>query len=136
MVCTVNKKPKRYRDLLVRQKAMDLVAESYKLARRLPQEELFGLRAQMQRAAVSVPANIAEGFGRWHRKEYVHHLRIAAGSVAELETHFFIAARLRYVDEPEVKSALQQTDEIGRMLTTLIQRISAPSTRTDRSQSP
>lgn len=107
------------------QKAMDLVEESYKLAKRLPQEELYGLRSQVQRAAVSVPANIAEGFGRWHRKEYVHHLRIAAGSVAELETHFFIAARLQYLQEPDIKSVLQRTDEIGRMLTTLIQRISA-----------
>jgi len=74
---------------------------------------------------VSVRANTAEAFDRWHRKEYMHHLRIAVGSVAELETHFFIAARLEYVQEPDMKSALQQTGQIGRMLTTLIQRISA-----------
>jgi four helix bundle protein len=125
LASTVNKKPKSYRDLLVWQEAMDLVAESYKLAKKLPQEELFGLRSQMQRAAVSVPANLAEGFGRWHRKEYLHHLRIAAGSVAELETHFIIAARLQYLQEPNLKSALQQTNEPGRMLTTRIQRIFA-----------
>jgi len=110
---------------------MDLVDESYRLGKGLPHEELFGLRSQIQRAAVSVPANIAEGFGRWHRKEYVHHLRIAAGSVAEVETHFLIAARLQYFREPDIEFLLRRTDEIGRMLTTLIQRISASAKQGD-----
>lgn len=117
-------KPKSYRDLLVWQKAMDVVVESYRLTKLLLREELSGLCSQIRRAAISVPANIAEGFGRWHRKEYVHHLRIAAGSVSELETHFLTAARLHYLQEPQTKTLLRQTDEIGRMLTRLIQRIS------------
>ncbi|MFV9505811.1 MAG: four helix bundle protein [Oscillochloridaceae bacterium umkhey_bin13] len=83
-----------YRDLLVWQKSMDLVTEIYQLTRQFPHEELFGLTSQTRRAAVSIPANIAEGYGRIHRKEYLHHLSIARGSLMEVETHLQIAVRL------------------------------------------
>ncbi|HEY1422754.1 MAG TPA: four helix bundle protein [Candidatus Acidoferrum sp.] len=126
MAESLKSKPKTYRDLQVWQKAMDLVENCYQVSRSLPKDELFGLTSQIRRAAVSVPANIAEGFGRWHRKEYVHHLRMAAGSVTELETHLLIAGRLRYLQSDAVQYLLKATDEIGRMLNGLIKALSNP----------
>ena len=118
---------KSYRDLKVWQKAMDLVVESYQMARRFPKNETFGLASQVQRAAVSVPANIAEGHGREHLGEYLHHLSVATGSLTELETHFLIAGRLSYVSSAEVEAILNRTAEVGRMLSGL-KRSLKPST--------
>jgi four helix bundle protein len=114
------KKLRSYRELLVWQKAMDLVAASYVLARKLPQSELFALSSQIRRAAVSIPANIDEGYGRWNVREYVHHLRIASGSLTELETHFMIGSRLGYLSVAEVEKVLINTDELGRMSMALV----------------
>lgn len=97
---------KSYRELLVWQKAMDLVAESYRVAGSLPRSETYGLKSQIQRAAVSIPANIAEGHGREHLGDYLHHLSIASGSVAELETHFLVAERLSLLAKDEITRAL------------------------------
>ena len=105
-----------YRKLDVWQKAMDLVIECYHAAKRFPREEVYGLISQIQRAAVSVPANIAEGQGREHRKEFLHHLSIAHGSLAELETHLQIAERLNYLNSNDVQSLLTRSEEIGRMI--------------------
>ena len=105
-----------YRKLDVWQKAMDLLVECYRTSKEFPREELYGLTSQLQRAAVSVPANIAEGQGREHRKEFLHHLSIAHGSVAELETHLQIAERLGYLYSGEVQSLLTRSEEIGRMI--------------------
>jgi four helix bundle protein len=107
---------KSYRDLKAWTKAMDLVVESYKIAAKLPQKELYGLANQIQRAAVSVPANIAEGHGRDHLGDYLHHLSIANGSLAELETHFMIAERLAYVEKTQIEKVLEMAGEISRML--------------------
>ena len=85
-----------YEDLEVWQRAMDLVVDCYDLTRSFPQTEQFGLTAQLQRAAVSVPANIAEGQARRHTREFLRYLTIARGSLAELETHIQIAKRLGY----------------------------------------
>jgi four helix bundle protein len=90
------KKIESYRDLLVWQKSMDLVAEVYKLLGGLPTNERYGLTSQLQRAAGSIPANIAEGFGRWHKNEFVRFLLVANGSLKELETHLLIAVRVGY----------------------------------------
>jgi four helix bundle protein len=90
------KKIESFQDLLVWQKSMDLVTESYVLVHRLPQNKQYGLASQMRRAAVSIPANIAEGFGRWHSKEFVHFLLVANGSLKELETHLLIGKRLGF----------------------------------------
>ena len=84
-----------YRDLQVWEKGMDLVVDDYRFAKSLPKSELYGLTSQMQRAAVSVPANIAEGHGREHLGEYLHHLSMANGSLMELETHCLLAVRLK-----------------------------------------
>ena len=102
---------------------MELVRTTYRLAETLPRKELFGLSAQSRRAAVSIPANIAEGFGRWHRKEYVHHLRITNGSLKELETHLLIGESLDYLQHSQVTTALEETAEIGRMLFVLIKKL-------------
>src|SRR3989338_4809921 len=83
-----------YRDLIVWQRAMDLVREIYKITLQFPKSELYGLASQMQRAAVAIPSNIAEGFQRGHRKEYCQFLRIAFGSGAELETQIELCKNL------------------------------------------
>jgi four helix bundle protein len=107
---------RNYRDLKVWQKAMDLVVASYDLTRQFPQSELYGLVSQTQRAAVSIPANIAEGHGRAHLGDYLHHLSVANGSLMELETHCLLAGRLGYLKEPQVNGILDLTAEDGRML--------------------
>jgi len=84
-----------FRDLRVWQLAMDLVELVYRLTRSFPRNEIYGLASQIQRAAVSVPSNIAEGHTREHTKEYLHHLSMSQASLAELETHLEIAIRLR-----------------------------------------
>jgi len=119
---------KSYRDLQVWQKAMALVVESYSVARLLPKSESYGLIGQIQRAAVSVPANIAEGHGREHLGDYVRHLSIANGSLMELETHFLIAVELRYVTHEQTAAAMSMTSEVGRMLTGLTRRLRGPLT--------
>ena len=105
-----------YRDLEVWQKAMDLVVACYEMTKAFPKNEIYGLSSQMQRTAVSVPANIAEGHQRRHSKEFLQHLSIACGSLAELETHIQIASRLDYIDERDLMRAMTKTAEIGRML--------------------
>jgi len=117
-----------YRDLFVWRKAMDLVVTSYDLAKKFPRQEIYGLTAQLQRAAVSIPANIAEGHGRKHRGDYLHHLSMARGSLLELETHLLIAVRLKYVDAGDVQLILESTDELGRMISGLIQKLRDKST--------
>jgi len=107
---------KSYRDLEVWQKAMDLVVECYRITNKFPRSELYGLTSQLRRAAVSVPSNIAEGRERQHTKEFVQHLAIAYGSLAELETHLQIAQRLTYLDSRQVRQVLEKTSEVGRML--------------------
>ena len=112
-----------YRDLQVWQKAMDLVVASYQLTRRLPRNESFGLVTQIQRAAVSIPANIAEGQGRRHLGDYLHHLSVANGSLMELETHLLLTTRLSYLARGEVEPVLKLAEEVGRMLGGLTQKL-------------
>jgi four helix bundle protein len=112
-----------YRDLDVWQKAMDLVVNCYNIENQFPKAEAYGLTSQLQRAAVSVPANIAEGHGRSHTKEFLNHLSMAYGSLMEVETHLQIASRLRYIDRPSLEKLLEKSGEIGRMLNGLIQSL-------------
>src|SRR6185295_19174039 len=86
-----------FRDLRVWQAGMDLVEKVYLLTQNFPKQEVYGLTSQMQRAAVSIPSNIAEGHTREHSKEYLHHLSMAQASLAELKTQLEIAARLKYL---------------------------------------
>jgi four helix bundle protein len=102
-----------YRDLEVWQKAMDLVVACYRAAAQFPKTETYGLTIQLQRAAVSVPANIAEGQGRNHTKEFINHLSMAYGSLMEVETHLQIASRLNYLEASSMQVILSQCAEIG-----------------------
>ena len=120
-----------YRDLKVWQRAVDMVEGMYCLSRRLPSEEKFGLTSQLRRAAVSVPANIAEGYGRAQRGEYLQHLSIARGSLAEVETLLVLCVRLKLLDREETRTAWELCQETGRMLGALQSslRSSRPSTK-------
>ena len=112
-----------YRELHVWQKAVDLAVESYRFSGVFPKTEIYGLTAQIRRAAVSVAANIAEGYGRGSRKEYLQFLTTAQGSLNEVETHAIIAERLSYATRAQREQLLSQTDQIGRMLGSLIRKL-------------
>jgi four helix bundle protein len=112
-----------YRDLKVWQKGMDLVVASYRLTEQLPRSEVYGLVSQIRRAALSIPSNIAEGHGRSHTREYLHHLSFAKGSLMELETQLIAANRLQFIDESATSGLLSATSEIGRMLSGLSRRL-------------
>ena len=105
-----------YADLDVWVKSMSLVEEVYKFTKALPSDERFGLITQMQRAAVSIPSNIAEGHGRRSTGAYLNHLSISYGSLMELETQIQISQRLNYIDQALQIRLLNKTAEIGRML--------------------
>ena len=107
---------RNYRDLQVWQKAMDLVVDCYQLTYSFPKEELYGLTNQVRRAAVSIPANLAEGHSRFNKREFVQFIGIATGSLAELETHLLIAMKLNYLDKSRTDPVLGKTDELARML--------------------
>jgi len=108
-----------YRDLRVWQVAVDLVERIYDVTRPFPRHEMFGLAGQMQRAAVSVSANIAEGHTREYTKEYLKHISVARGSLAEVQTLLEIAARLGYISRDECQQVLDEAFALGRQLTTL-----------------
>ena len=95
---------------------MDLVEETYRLAQSFPKKEVYALSSQMRRAAVSIPANIAEGHARESTKEFLHYISIALGSLAELETPLILAGRLSHLEERDVSTTLSEADELGRML--------------------
>ena len=95
---------------------MDLVVVCYALARRLPDFERYGLASQLRRASVSVPANIAEGYGRAHRGDYVRHLSIARGSITELQTLLDLCERLDYVLHSELRPARDLADRVASLL--------------------
>ncbi|MGO8789320.1 MAG: four helix bundle protein [Terriglobia bacterium] len=109
-----------YRDLELWQKAMDPVVECYGATKKLPDCELYGLISQIERAAVSIPANVAEGQGRQHRPEFIQHLSIAYGSLTEVETHIQIARRLNYLNDDDERRLLDRTGEVGRLLNGLL----------------
>ena len=112
-----------FRDLIVWQRAMNVADGVYRLTSGYPRDELFGLTSQTRRAAVSIAANIAEGHGRGTRAAYAGFLRIARGSLRELETHLLLAKRLGMASGDPVDMLLADVDEIGRMLHTLIARL-------------
>ncbi|HEX5077468.1 MAG TPA: four helix bundle protein [Gemmatimonadaceae bacterium] len=116
-----------YRDLDVWKRSMDLVVDVHEVTRALPPSERYGLTSQLRRAAVSVAANIAEGNGRTHRKEYAHHVSIARGSILELITCLEIAQRLGYLSAALVAPVLQQADTISRMLLMLLRALEKPA---------
>ena len=116
-----------HRDLLVWQRAMEVAVSTYELTRQYPRDELFGLTSQSRRAAASVAANIAEGYGRATRQAYLNFLRIARGSLKELETHLVLAQRVGLAAPERTDVLLGQTDELGRMLHGLISKVQTRS---------
>ncbi len=104
-----------FRDLEVWQRGMALTEAVYRLTANFPKHELYGLTSQLQRAAVSVPSNVAEGNGRESTKEYIHHLAIAMGSLSELQTQLLLAERLKYSAPAEVVPLVDDCDTLGRM---------------------
>jgi four helix bundle protein len=114
-----------HRDLIVWNKAMDLVEDIYRLTARFPRTEIYRLTDQLCRAVVSVPSNIAEGNGRATRGEYAHQLvGIAKGSLNEVETQIMIAVRLKYITDEDAAPVLAAIGEVGRMLVALRRRLS------------
>ena len=113
---------KGYRDLIVWQKSMDLVDEIYKIVRLLPIEERFALSDQMRRSAVSIPSNIAEGYERKSKKEYIHFLSVAKSSRAELETQLYICIRQKFITPEDANKAFGLCNEVGRILNALINK--------------
>jgi four helix bundle protein len=116
-----------YRDLIVWQKAIDLVAACYELTRLLPRSELFGIAAQIQRAAVSVSSNLPEGSGRIHRAEFRQHTSIARGSLFEVLSLLAVVQRLGFASPEECRPCIVLASEISRMLAGLLHALAAPA---------
>lgn len=112
-----------HRDLLVWQDGMSLVLEVYRATRSFPKSEVYGITSQLQRAAVSVPANIAEGHGRNSLLEYRHHLHIARGSLAELDTLLMLAGGLDYLTPQQLEALTHRLHTVGRLLNGLLRAL-------------
>ena len=112
-----------YRELVAWQRAAELGLTVYRVASRLPRSELYGIRSQAQRAAVSVAANIAEGYGRGTRGEYVHFLHMAKGSLRELDTLLYFIEALGYASRAELETAIRLCDNAGAVLDGLIRSL-------------
>ena len=108
---------------------MDLVVVCYELAQRFPGNEKYGLISQIQRAVVSIPANIVEGQARQYVREFIQHLSIAQGSLAEVETYVQLAERLGYVNEGIVQGILSKTDQVARMIAGLQKSLKESKTK-------
>jgi four helix bundle protein len=114
---------KTYRNLDVWNVGMEAVELTYKATSNFPDTEKFGMVSQMRRAVVSIPANIAEGYGRSHRKEYIHHLAISQGSTCELETLLIASVKLGFISREKAEPLWQLCTRINGMLTKLIKAL-------------
>lgn len=112
-----------YKDLVIWQRGMELVVSCYGLTKRLPDDERYGLVSQIRRAAVSIPANIAEGHGREVGGSFIQHLRIAQGSLKELETLLMLVQRMEMSESDALSRLLTTCDELGRMLRSMIRAV-------------
>jgi four helix bundle protein len=117
-------KVESYKELNVWKKGIEIVDCVYRIIEKFPQKELYGLAYQMQRSAISIPSNIAEGFARGHTAEYRQFLRIALGSCAELDTQLIIAHRRNYVTQAEILNLQENLDHESRMIMNLIKSLS------------
>lgn len=123
----MNNEIKSFRDLLVWQKSMVLVTEVYNYTGRYPKEELYGITSQIRRSAVSVPSNIAEGYGRRSTGDYTRFLQISVGSLYELDTQLEISRNLGYLTDEQFSNLSANCNEISKMLHSLIKKL-----KTDR----
>jgi len=111
---------RNYKDLEVWKRSVAFATETYRLTAGFPATERYGLCSQIRRAAISVAANIAEGWGRGSTREYVQFLTVARGSLMELETHLIIGRNLTYLTQAELTTVSREIEEIGRMLNGLM----------------
>jgi len=114
---------KNYKELIVWQKAVNFVTIIYSTTKDFPNEEIYGLTNQIRRAAVSIPSNIAEGFGRNSKNEFKHYLQIAIGSLFELQTQIEIAKNLQFLSIAEFENLFSLTREIEAMISSLIRKV-------------
>ena len=114
---------KTYSDLLVWQKAIDLVTVVYKVSQTFPKEEMYGITSQIRRSSVSVPSNIAEGYGRNSKQDFIRFLRISMGSLFELQTQLRIAYNLHFIAIEDFNILFENTGEVERMLSAFIKSI-------------
>jgi four helix bundle protein len=114
---------KSFRDLEIWKRSVGLVEEIYRVTKGFPKEELYGLAGQLRRAAVSVPSNIAEGFARFHKREYKQFLYVSLGSCAEITTQIIIASKLGYIEDEKAGVLLSETEEISKMTMGLIKKL-------------
>jgi len=119
----MTEKIKNFQDLRIWQKGIEVVKDIYILTKKFPKEELYGLTSQMRRSTVSIPSNIAEGFRRYHNKEYKQFLYIAMGSCAELETQIIIAHELGYLNDTDKIEIIEKLKYICRMINQLIKKL-------------
>lgn len=112
-----------YRDLKVWQEAMNLAESCYKITKLFPKEETYGMISQIRRSAVSIPANIAELYGRRTREEYIQFLYIGQGSLKELETHLLLSIRVELESSKTINPSLNQCDSVGKLLVFLIRAL-------------
>lgn len=118
-----------YKDLIVYQKGYKLALETYQTTKNYPREEIYGLTSQMRRSAVSIPCNVAEGYRRGHRKEYIQFLYVAHGSCSELETLLSLSYDLKLINKEIFDKLYQLQEEVSKLLKGLIVSLSEPSRR-------
>ena len=118
-----SKKIRNFKDLKIWQEAVELVEEIYKITKEFPREELYGIINQIRRSAVSIPSNIAEGFMRFHNKEFKQFLFIALASSAEVETQLIISNRLKYITKQKFDELSEIMDKLNRMIMSLIKKL-------------
>jgi four helix bundle protein len=116
---------KSYRDLIVWQKSVTMATLIYKLVSTFPDEEKYELTSQIKRSSVSIPSNIAEGYGRNYTKDYARFLQIARGSLFEMQTQFQIALNLDFIKEKDLDEIKSLSEEIEKMLNVLIKKLSS-----------
>ena len=114
---------KSYRDLIVWQKSIELVKKIYLITKVFPREEIFGLTSQMRRSSVSIPSNIAEGYGRHSTGDYIRFLHISVGSLYELQTQIEISFQLQYIIESPYRETIGLCTEIDKILYVIIQKL-------------
>lgn len=114
---------KTFRDLLIWQKAMALVTHTYTVTTNFPKDEQFGLTSQIRRCSISIPSNVAEGFGRGTNKDYYRFLTISIGSLFEFQTQIEIAYNLKYISETEFNTIFENSRELERMLSSFMNKV-------------
>jgi four helix bundle protein len=120
----MDEKIKSFKDLRIWQKGVEVVVDSYQLTKSFPKEEIYGLTSQIRRASVSIPSNIAEGFKRYHNKEYKQFLFVALGSLAELETQLIIAEKLSFISSQDLQNTSEKIEYLSKMISSLMKKLS------------